>query len=276
MTTPILSHTRAAAGDTTPALWLYLLHGIYGSGRNWATVARRVVEERPDWGIVLVDLRLHGASLNMPGPNTVGQCANDLLQLEDHLGLPAAAVLGHSFGGKVALVRARLPATTLKHIWVIDSTLRVQEPSGSAWDIIQIARSLPDEFSSRDEVADALVQHGYARPVGQWLAMNLERRGSAFGWKIDWDGVEGMLRDYFATDVWPVVEAPPGSMHVHIVKATESNALGGGSVARIRQAEEATGRVHFHEVSGGHWVNVDNPEAIQQLLSRELQAPSSR
>ena len=54
---PILSHTRVVAKDAEPKMWLLMLHGIYGSGRNWGTIARRLVEARPEWGVLLVDLR---------------------------------------------------------------------------------------------------------------------------------------------------------------------------------------------------------------------------
>src|SRR4051812_24710793 len=59
---PILAHTRVAAPGRTPERWLLVLHGIYGAGRNWGSIARRLVEARPEWGAVLVDLRMHGQS----------------------------------------------------------------------------------------------------------------------------------------------------------------------------------------------------------------------
>ena len=50
-----LYQERIARG--TPARWLLLTHGIYGAGSNWRGIARKLVERRPDWGVVLVDLR---------------------------------------------------------------------------------------------------------------------------------------------------------------------------------------------------------------------------
>src|SRR3546814_14668943 len=64
-------------------------------------------------------------------------------------------------------------------------------------------------FDAREALADELERRGFPRPVGLWLAMNLEREGEGFRWKLDWDGVEEMLRDYFVEDVWPVIEGPP-------------------------------------------------------------------
>ena len=264
-----LSHTTIAGEGSTPERWLLMLHGIYGSGRNWGSIARRVVAERPDWGIVLVDLRLHGGSGGFAGPHTLAAAAADVDRLVEALDLHAGAVLGHSFGGKVALTFAARHAGELTQAWVIDSTLSVREPSGSAWEILEIVRSLPSEFSSREELADALERHGYARGVGNWLAMNLERRGSGFSWRLDWDGVEELLRDYFRADLWPIVESPPAGMEIHVLKAMDSSAIGPDDVARIETAG-ASGRTFLHHLEGGHWVNAENPDGVVRLLVERL------
>jgi pimeloyl-ACP methyl ester carboxylesterase len=223
--------------------------------------------------VVLVDLRLHGGSrTGFDAPHTLLRCAEDVLRLESHLGLPADVLLGHSFGGKVALVRAE-QAPHPRQVWVIDSTLRVGPPTGSAWRVIEIVRTLPRSFSSREELADMMVSHGFARPVGLWLAMNLERGADGFVWKLDWQGVEEMLLDYFSADVWPVIEQPPVGTDFHIVRATESDAIDAESRARVRSAGESNGRVSLHEIPGGHWVNVDNPEGVLDALMRFLPAP---
>jgi len=268
---PVLAHSRVIAGGADPSSWLYLLHGIYGSGRNWGSLARRLVTERRDWGVVLVDLRLHGESTNFPPPHTLTECATDVVLLEETLGIPARAILGHSYGGKVALLCAAGSGGSIRQAWIADSTLRVGAPSGSAWSIIEIVRTLPEDFASRDEVTDALVAHGYARGVGHWLGMNLARGDDGrFRWKLDWIGVEEMLRDYFAVDVWGTVERPPDGVEIHLVKAGESEALDDQSVERITEAGRRTGRVHLHLIEGGHWINVDNPEAMLALLRERL------
>ena len=269
---PTLAHTRVAAAGATPDRWLLVLHGIYGSGRNWGSIARRLVDARPEWGILLVDLRLHGASKEgFQGPHTLAAAAADVDALVEELDFHAAAVLGHSFGGKVALVYTRHHGRELRQAWVIDSTLRVREPEGSTWRVLEIVRSLPRDFGSRDELADALVEHGYARPLGQWLAMNLERGDDGrFRWRLDWEGVGEMLRDYFQVDVWDVVESPPEGVEIHIVRATESTAIREEEIARVQAAATATGRVFLHELQGGHWINTENPEAVLEMLVRGL------
>jgi pimeloyl-ACP methyl ester carboxylesterase len=115
-------HHDFVAGDA-PRAWALFTHGIYGSGGNWRAIARQVVARRPEWGVVLVDLRHHGRSEPGDPPHTVAACAGDMVALADELsgaGKIVRATLGHSFGGKVMLsARPHLePAQT----WVLDST----------------------------------------------------------------------------------------------------------------------------------------------------------
>ena len=67
-------------------------------------------------------------------------------------------------------------------------------------------------------------------------------------------------------DVWPTMENPPGDLQIHVVRATKSDSLDAESLARISEASERTRRVHLHEVDAGHWLNVDNPDALLALL----------
>lgn len=268
--TPILAHTRVAAAGRTPERWLLVLHGIYGSGRNWGTVARRIVDARPEWGALLVDLRLHGMSRDFPGPHTLAEAAADVDALVESLDFHAAAVLGHSFGGKVALMYAEHHGEGLRQVWVMDSTLAVREPSGTAWGMIETVRSLPQEFASRGEAVAALQDAGYPPGLAQWFCMNLEPQDGVYRWRLDVDGVEEMLRDFFCTDLWHVVEDPPAAAEIHVVKATESDSLDNEAMERVEAAGRANGRVFLHPVPGGHWINTDNPDAVVQLLVDSL------
>ncbi|HEV2132076.1 MAG TPA: alpha/beta hydrolase [Longimicrobiaceae bacterium] len=267
---PILSHSRVEASGRDPERWLLVLHGIYGKGRNWGSVARRVVDARPEWGALLVDLRMHGDSRGFRPPHTVESSAEDLRRLVEHLELPAAGVLGHSFGGKVALAYARERQDGLDQVWVMDSTPAIKVPSGSAWRMIGIVRSLPEEFGSRAEAVEALQAHGYDKGLAQWMAMNLEPDDDVYRWAINWDAMEAMLRDFFRTELWDVVERPPAGVEIHFAKATQSDTLDEEAVARIEAVGQENERIFLHRLEGGHWINTDNPDAVVELLVSRL------
>lgn len=269
---------RADGASSSPApRWLVVLHGIYGMGRNWNSVARSLVRERPGWGALTVDLRGHGASLDATPPHTLEAAALDLLHTFRTSGRRPGALLGHSFGGKVALEYLRVaadrnPDALPRQVWVIDSTPAAREPGGSAWEMLSVLRALTGPFESRTGGVEALESEGIARPVARWMATNLEESddGSGWRWRIDADVMEALLTDFFGRDLWEVVESPPGSTEVHLVKATESGVLSGADLERAERAAAASPKVHLHRVEGGHWLNADNPEALVELLAAEL------
>lgn len=267
---PTLAHSRITAPGVAPRHWLFALHGIYGRGRNWATLMRQLTTTRPEWGAVLVDLRLHGDSHAMEGPHTLGAAADDVAELVEHLDLAPAAVLGHSFGGKVALCYGANAPDGLQQVWVVDSTPAAKPPSGSAWRMIEAVRGMPAEFSSRADFVERLKQAGYPEPVGQWMAMNLEPADGSYRWRLDFDAMEALMRDFFRVDLLPLVETPPTGVELHFIKAEDSNVLTPDVATRIEVAGQANGRVLLHRLPGGHWLNTDNPQGILELLAAEL------
>jgi len=274
--TPGSLHVTAAAASDTATLRMMMLHGIYGRGRNWMSMARELAAARPEWSALLVDLRLHGDSQAFDPPHTVDTAAADVraaIETASANGAPVRALLGHSFGGKVTLAVAATPPEALRQIWVIDATPGTGKPAGSAWDMLTHVRSLPPTFAARAEAIAGLEKLGWATGVASWMATNLRYTDGEFRWALDFDAMETLLHSYFTTDLWHVIESPPPNLDVHIVKATQSSTVNEEACARIERAAEATGRVHLHRVEGSHWVHTDNPKAIAALLSEWL--PSS-
>ncbi len=248
-----------------------MLHGIYGRGRNWQSIAKELKGRRPDWGSILVDLRLHGDSPGFTPPHTLASAAEDVAQTIEAVaaedGGNVSAVLGHSFGGKVALSLAtRGPS----QIWVIDSTPDAHQPRGSAWNMLQHVRELPTTFTSRADAVAALQQRGWNTGVATWMATNLRYSDGQFRWTLDFDAMESLMRSFFDTDLWPLVETPPDGVDIYFVKGEESSTLTEEACARIERAHATNGRVHLHRLAGGHWLNTDNPQGILDLLVANL------
>ncbi|MBI4544327.1 MAG: alpha/beta hydrolase [Gemmatimonadetes bacterium] len=267
----VLAHQKVTAdGAAPPARWLLFLHGVYGAGRNWASLARRLVRRRRDWGAVLVDLREHGGSRGFPPPHTLPAAAGDVAALVAAERLRAAAVLGHSFGGKVALHLLTLGLPGLERVWVVDSTPEAGPPRGSAWEMLEVVRSLSGPFPARQAAVEQLVARGIAAPVAEWMSTNLEPSDRGYRWRLDLETLEALLRDFFRTDLWRVVEEPPPGVRIHFIKAEASGVLSAVACGRLERAGERSGQVFLHRLAGGHWLNADNPEGVLKLLETHL------
>ncbi|HEX5000409.1 MAG TPA: alpha/beta hydrolase [Terriglobia bacterium] len=247
------------------------LHGILGSGRNLQTVARRFVAEHPHWTAWLVDLRGHGRSPKGTAGASLGAAAQDVSETAAAQGPPLAGIAGHSFGGKVALEVARQNTIpSLKRVIVIDSMPGSREPlqgADSALSILKLLESLPDTFPSITEFVAALENAGITRPVAQWLAGSLERRSDSVRFGLDHREIRALMLDYFARDLWPVVENPPGEVQIHLVIGEQSDSYSSSDRERAQRIAVVNPRVKVTLLPAGHWVHVDDPDGLLAAMS---------
>ncbi len=291
-----LHREPVAASGAAPVQWLLMTHGIYGSGGNWRSIARKLVERRPAWGVVLVDLRGHGRSEIGAPPHTIAACAEDVAACMGELagdGLRVDAACGHSFGGKVVLalrerLRERRPAVV--QTWVLDSTPSVRpamwdRPDNDVREVWQAMCELPREWPRREDFAEAIMARGHPRALAQWLAMNLDpiegaiepavegaTESGARGFRLGLDlaAVKAMLLDYYAVDLWSAVEDPTLPGDIHVVIAERSDTVTADDRARLA-AEPPERRVHAHLVAGaGHWLHIDAPTAVVDVIAGAL------
>ena len=106
----VISH--GAPGALPPLL---IVHGLFGSGRNWGVIARRLAEDRL---VLTPDMRNHGDSFRDP-VHGYPEMAADLAQVIEAQG-GRADVVGHSMGGKAAMVLALTRPELVDHLIVAD------------------------------------------------------------------------------------------------------------------------------------------------------------
>ena len=270
----LLHHALVTAPSATPARWMFALHGILGSGTNLRSFAKRVAVAFPEWGFILPDLRMHGLSQDAPPPHTVAAAADDLARLGEHLGLPIAGVLGHSFGGKVALAYLDRRVERLDQAWILDASPSARargERAGATAQIVAMLRAMPQPLPSRESFLAIVAEHGHAKGIAEWLAMNLRRADDGFRLRLDLDAITALLDDYFAVDLWPVLERDRRARELHMVLGGASDALDLADRARLATLGPP---VETHVLAGaGHWVHVDAPDALFALIAGAL-APS--
>jgi esterase len=237
---------------------------MFGSGANWRTLARRLTAGRPDWGLALVDLRMHGGSLAAPPPHTVATAAADLVRLDAALagqGHSVRGVIGHSFGGKVALLYAGQRAGAVQRVWILDSdpaahpgALMRPEP-GSTVAVLELLERLPRQFASRDAFVAAVVAAGFQPGLAQWLGMNIVHDDGAYCQRLDPAAMRSLLTSYYETDAWPQAEA----VGAKFVLGGASSAVSAESRARMR-------RPHVLP-DAGHWLHVDALAALVDIIA---------
>jgi esterase len=261
-----LAATRVGAPAAPRSL--VMLHGIFGWGRNWQTIARAVTAARPEYACWLVDLPHHGGSAAGRHGDTIRGCAADLKDWASAAGVTPDVVLGHSFGGKVALAWAGRRADVAVQAWIIDSTPEAKPAGGGAWEMLRIVRGLPRRLPAREPAIAAIMAGGFSRGVAVWMATNLVRDGDSFVWRLDFDAVTALMESFFETDLWPIIGAPAPGHDYHFLKASTSSAMSDEAARRIELA--AHPRVHLHRREGTHWIHAERPDVVVDLLRAHL------
>lgn len=272
----VLHSEKLAAPGASPTRAVLFLHGILGSGGNLRGQARPLVEARSDLLAILVDLRAHGQSLGEDGPDTLESAAADLVHTARTWPVPVEAVVGHSFGGKVALAFART-CPDVGAVMTLDSVPGRRLPgkrSETALEVLALLASMPGPWATRAAFVAQIEQHGFSRGLAQWLAMNLAQRPEGLVFRLALPRIRALIDDYYQVDLWPVVEAAARSREgprVHLVIGSRSTMYASEDRERALALEaEGGGRVTVDVLDSGHWVHVDNPLGLSQVLLKRL------
>ena len=121
-------HYRRLGPTGAPAV--VILHGLFGTSDNWGSVGKELAEPTdagaPVFDVFLVDLRDHGRSPHTQATSYPIMAA-DVHALVVSLGLADITLVGHSMGGKVAMVFAQQWPQMLKRLVVVDISPREHE-----------------------------------------------------------------------------------------------------------------------------------------------------
>ncbi len=226
--------------------------------------------------MVLFDLRGHGDSAeyarSVGGPHSVQACVEDVDRALRDMKLQPDVVIGHSFGGKVALMFAQAFPQGLRQAWALDSTpgIKREADGGEVGHVYRTLLEVPTPFPSREAMLEALQSRGIATGIARWMTTNLRREGEAYDWAFDLNVIGELLEDYFQQDMWPWLEARRGTPDIHLLRALNSDRFSAEDVRRAQALPRPT-RVQLHELAGsGHWVHADNPEGLLEILVGEL------
>jgi pimeloyl-ACP methyl ester carboxylesterase len=186
-TPPVSLYHRDLGGSGDPPI--VLLHGMLGSSRNWQTAGRALAATRR---VFALDLRNHGLS---PHADTMSypSMAADVLAWLDAQGLGPAELVGHSLGGKVAMLLACRHPARVAQLVVVDIA-----PKAYSWP------ERRQEFAAMNELDLATLKSRAdaesrleARVPGwaerKFLTTNLERADGGWRWQVNLPAITAAL-----------------------------------------------------------------------------------
>ncbi|WP_127845232.1 alpha/beta fold hydrolase [Psychroflexus aestuariivivens] len=148
---------------------LIILHGFLGMGDNWKTLANQYSDE--GFEVHLVDQRNHGRS---PHDEAFSYelLAEDLKDYFEQKSLDKACIIGHSMGGKTAMMFATMFSKKVEKLIVVDIAPKYYSPHHQ--DILQGLSAISNaELTSRSDADELLGKYIKIKSVRQFLLKNL-------------------------------------------------------------------------------------------------------
>ena len=253
------------------------LHGLFGQGRNWMQIAKALAVPVADGGAgavsLLVDLPDHGRSPWSEDFSFAAYAAQVAQTLQAAAPGEQWSVVGHSLGGKVAMMLALEHPDLVEKLIVVDVAPRDYGDLARFEQYIHEMQSLPlAQLTSR---ADAEATFNESDPgVKAFLLQNLRRDGDSWRWQVNLDLVaaDAAKGHHSAIADWP--------QRASELPAYEGPVLwlAGGESRYVQDRDAEPMRALFPKVrlvtvkGASHWVHSDAPEVTIEALRRFITA----
>jgi len=233
---------------------LLIVHGLYGSARNWGAIARRMADSRR---VVGVDMRNHGDSFRADS-QTYPEMAGDLAEVIRWIGGPVD-VVGHSMGGKASMQLALTDGALVNRLVVAD--IAPVAYSHSQAHLAQAMRDLDLAGLTLRSDADARLSARVEDPsVRAFLLQSLDLKQQPPRWRLNLDVLE---RDMDLITGWPGTEGRYDGP-VLFLSGAASDYVKSGDRARIKALFP---NARMAKIPGaGHWLHAEKPREFEAAL----------
>lgn len=250
--------TYITHGSPTAAPPLLIAHGLYGSARNWGVIAKRLSDERQ---VVAVDMRNHG---NSPWTerHRYADMAGDLAEVIGAIG-GRADVLGHSMGGKAAMMLALSHGDKVRRLVLGD--IAPVAYGHSQIQFIEAMRAVDlARVEKRSDAEAQLAALGVERALQSFFTQSLDLKEKR--WRLNLDTL--------AADMDQILSFPEVSGRwdgpALFLTGSESDYVRPEHRPRIR---ELFPQARFAKLSGaGHWLHADKPREFEATVRAFLNA----
>lgn len=237
---------------------LVILHGLFGMSDNWVSLAKRLSEH---FTVIVPDLPNHGNSFPMPD-FTYENMVLALDDLFDELGIENLNLLGHSMGGKLAMLYAVEGKYPIEKLIVADISLRAYSINDEHIQVINAIKAIPiQNISSIKEAEIEIRKFVESEKLVLFVLKNIKRKVDGnYDWKLNLPNIELNLPVISgALTINKTFEKPclilKGEKSNYILKSDLQSMLKVFPNAHLKTIENA-----------GHWLHVDNTESFYNSI----------
>jgi esterase len=246
-----------------------ILHGLYGSGDNWFTIAKNLSQH---FEVYLPDQRNHGQS-GRSDEIDYNLLTSDLEEFFNDHEIQVAHLIGHSMGGKVAMNFALKNPEKVKKLLVVDIALRAYPSEGEYAlqshfhrKIINLLLSIDiQKTNSRTEIDSYLAKYIKENQVRQFLLKNLKRNNDgSFFWRLNLKSLDKNIHKLLdAVDSYNKTFKSP----VLLISGKNSGYI---KYSDLDDFTKVFTDFSHCELDSGHWVHVEQAEKFMEVLKKFL------
>lgn len=239
---------------------LLIAHGLFGSGRNWGVIARRLADQRD---VIAVDMRNHGDSPRKP-TQSYPEMAADLAEVVmAHGGV--ADVLGHSMGGKAAMVLALTQGARVRKLVVADIA-PVAYSHDQSQNVAAMAGLDLAGLANRAD-ADRRLSNTIADPaLRAFFLQSLDLRSATPGWRLNLPVLDNEMPKIVG---WPDTPGSFDGPALFLTGADSSYVLPAHRPLIMAQFPRARlARIP----DTGHWLHAEKPREFEETVRIFLNA----
>lgn len=235
---------------------LIILHGLFGSSDNWHTLARQ-------WGknfqVYTLDQRNHGSSPHESAMDYT-ELVQDLYEFITQERLKSVNIVGHSMGGKVGMLFATTYPDLVNSLTVLD--IGIERVEGKHEFILKALSSInSDDFSTRNEIKQALQNLIKSSPIQQFLLKSILRRLDG---SLDWKFNREALLEHYDVLTSSLDLSQPFIGSVLFLRGENSDYLESTLPPEILQYFPLA---QLRTIEGaGHWLHADKPDELSTLV----------
>ena len=238
---------------------LFVFHGLYGRARNWQSMAKKLTL---DGSIIVisVDLRNHGENL-FKEDHSYSLMMNDLIELFNYLNIKKTNLLGHSMGGKLAmLLSLNYPEFVNKLIVADIAPIDYQD------DEREIINSLLDLdlnlIQSRNDADKILSIKIIDKSLRMFLLQNLQLISGHYVWGINLKAIKKSMDNLKS---FPILsEVKKNNQEALCMYGANSKYVTNNNLVSF---EKYFTNISFVKIDdAGHLLHVENPDAFYLAL----------